>query len=49
MQTAAAIDTHSFIKQLERAGFTEPQAEAQSDAINQVLIDFQQKRLEFFA
>jgi|SaaInl8_200m_RNA_FD_contig_71_757427_length_1608_multi_3_in_0_out_0_2 hypothetical protein len=43
---AVGIDTYSFVKRLIAAGFTEQQAEVQSDTINKVLTKFQDKHLE---
>ena len=49
MQQAVAINTLSFAKKLRTAGFNDEQAEIQAEAINDVLIDFQDKRLEELA
>jgi len=46
MQQAVVINTLSFAKKLRVAGFNDEQAEIQAEAINDVLIDFQDKRLE---
>ena len=46
MQQAVVINTLSFAKKLRTAGFNDEQAEIQAEAINDVLIDFQDKRLE---
>ena len=49
MQQAVVINTLSFAKKLRVAGFNDEQAEIQAEAINDVLIDFQDKRLEELA
>ena len=49
MQQAVVINTLSFAKKLRTAGFNDEQAEIQAEAINDVLIDFQDKRLEELA
>ncbi len=49
MQFAVAIDTFAFVKKLKSAGMNEEQAEAQAEAINSVLVNFQNKRLEELA
>jgi hypothetical protein len=38
--TAVAFDTHAYIKKLKEAGFTEPQAEAQAEALTAALGQF---------
>lgn len=43
------FDTLAFVKQLKSAGYTESQAEAQAQAINQALSDFQNSRLNELA
>ena len=45
----AILDTLAFVKQLKEAGFKEKQAEIQAEAINKVLVDFQDSRLERLA
>ncbi len=45
----AAIDTHAYIKKLIKVGFTEEQAEAQTDMINTALKEFQDKQREDLA
>ncbi len=44
-----AFDTLAFVKQLKSAGYTDTQAEAQAQAINQALSDFQNTRLSELA
>ena len=48
MQTVA-IDTLAYTKELQESGFTPQQAERQSKALNDVLINFQNKNLEQLA
>ena len=38
--TAIAFDTHAYVKKLKEAGFTEPQAEAQAEALTVALSQF---------
>ncbi len=45
----AAIDTHVYIKKLINAGFTEEQAEVQTDTINTALKEFQNKQRDDLA
>ncbi len=49
MQSAVAINTLTFARKLKSAGFNEQQAELQAEAINEALMDFQDKRLEELA
>ncbi len=49
MGPTVTFDTLSFVKQLKAAGFSEDQAEIQAKAINSVLLEFQNKRLNELA
>jgi len=46
---AATIDTHAYIKRFINVGFTEEQAETQTDIINDAFIDFRNKNREDLA
>jgi hypothetical protein len=46
---ALNINTLSFAKKLKAAGVNDSQAEAQAEALNDVLTDFQEKRLNELA
>ena len=41
--TALVFDTHAFVKKLKEAGFSEPQAEAQADALTKALAQFREE------
>jgi len=43
------FDTLAFVKQLKSVGYTDRQAEAQAQAINKALSDFQNSRLDELA
>ncbi len=49
MALTATFDALSFVKQLKAAGLSEDQAEIQAKAINSVLLEFQNKRLNELA
>ena len=41
--TALVFDTHAFVKKLTEAGFSEPQAEAQADALLKAFVQFREE------
>ena len=47
--TTITFDTLAFVKQLKSVGYTDSQAEAQAQAINKALSDFQNSRLNELA
>ena len=48
--TTLVFDTHAFVKKLKEVGFSEPQAEAQADALVKAFTQFKEEmRLEELA
>ena len=41
--TVLAFDTHAFVKKLKEAGFSEPQAEAQAEALIKAFVQFREE------
>jgi hypothetical protein len=49
MPSSITFDTHTYVKELKAAGFTEDQAEVQAKALQTALSDFQSLKLQELA